>query len=308
MRRVWRSCGREGTQLSQPVSSSKSPLRLLGGAVLSGPGRGAVGHLLRPSSSGGCTLGLSGLGPETASVHRGSKDTRLGVPLGGWETHGCVAADALASWLLTQRWRRKSYSFVQRASAGLNFPSALARGLCAQRAGLGRVFASGPPCCPHRRPQPQLVRQEPEGQAAGLAAQPRRAWSKPRSAGQARLAALGAEQPAFVLLVTGAACSVPSLFFPGQAGQAEAWKPWKPHRPPVPPQLFSLPSCFLRLCRPPGVLALPQLGSGLWAEQPSLPLPPPTLGPQLGQCGESQGGSGALGSPHLLLALLRCRL
>lgn len=88
------------------------------------------------------------------------------------------------------------------------------------------------------------------------------------SASQARLAATGASQPAFVPL---AVCSVPSLFSPGQAGQAEALKPWKQHRPPVQFQLFPPPGSFLRLCRPPGVLALPQPGS----EQDSTHCPQP---------------------------------
>lgn len=121
------------------------------------------------------------------------------------------------------------------------------------------------------------------------------------SARQAQLAAMGtrAAQP-LSPAVTGSARSVPSLFFPGRARRAGTLKPWKRHGPPVPLQLSSLPGRFLRLCRPPGLLALPQLGPG--------PSPPPTLGPQLGQCRESQGLSGTPGSPRLLPSRIRCRL
>ena len=58
--------------------------------ALSVPSRGAVGHLLHPCLSGGrfwaptlWHFGFVWLGPETASVHRDSRDTFLGVPHGG---------------------------------------------------------------------------------------------------------------------------------------------------------------------------------------------------------------------------------
>lgn len=65
-----------------------------------------------------------------------------------------------------------------------------------------------------------------------------------------------------------------------------------------------LPSCFLSLCRPPGVLALSQLGPGRTHSAP-----PPHPPWDLSWAGaESRGVSSAVGAPHLLPVLTRCRL
>lgn len=246
-----------------------------GSTALSGPGRGAVGHLLHPCLSGGrfshprsSTSGLSGSGQrqhlstETAETHS------WGCPTEGREAHSYVTADALVSRLPrhthTRRWRGNPLPLSKELLL-----SSISReprpGNCAPA---GQSWGGCVLCALLAAPSPSSFPRGPRRRLRGWQLGPDWPGLNRCSASQARLAATGASQPAFVPL---AACSVPSLFSPGQAGQAEALKPWKQHRPPVPFQLFPPPGSFLRLRRPPGVLALPQPGS----EQNSTHCPQP---------------------------------
>lgn len=96
--------------------------------------------------------------------------------------------------------------------------------------------------------------------------------------------------------------SVPSLCFPGQAGQAGALQPWKPHRPPVPPRSALCPAAASvsvdLLVRWPG----PSCAPGRPRLSPACP------GTSAGPLQREPGGSGAPGSPHLLLALRAPRI
>lgn len=179
-----------------------------------------------------------------------------------------------------------SYSFILGDSARPQSPGSLSQGA---GAGGGASVPARSPSTPSRAP-----RGRPWGWQLGL---------DRRSAPQTRrLLWVPSSQP--LSCWSQAPCSMPSLCFPGQAGRAGAVQPWErndtdPLSRPAPRSAQPLPQSLRASWRAgPGPAAL-------WADQDSAP---PSQGPQLGRCRRGPGGSGALGSPHLLLALRAPRI
>lgn len=131
-----------------------------GGRSLVWPLLGAVGCPLQACLSGGPLLGiwaLSDSGPETASVHRGSRDTlQEGCPWEGQELHGCIAADTLVTRLLAQQRRGILFlyprSFCRPPVTWDPQPGSHALGRVGEGASAPAPSPSAPPRCLRGRP------------------------------------------------------------------------------------------------------------------------------------------------------------